>query len=99
MTDNTKPTPGSDEYWEWVRKRAEARGKQLSGADTADFEESGLLVGGEEALRSTDAESFPDEAEEYTPEERKPKLVKNLQHERKMSRVILKKWIAIKINS
>ena len=76
MTDNTKPTPGSDEYWEWVRKRAEARGKQLSGADTADFEESGLLVGGEEALRSTDAESFPDETEEYTPGERKPKLIK-----------------------
>lgn len=76
MTDNKKPTPGSDEYWEWVQKRAEARGKQLSEADAADFEESGLLVGGEEALRSTDAESFPDEAEEYTLEERKPKLVK-----------------------
>lgn len=76
MTDNTKPTPGSDEYWEWVRKRAEARGKQLSEADAADFEESGLLVGSEDALRSSDAQSYPDEPEEYTPEERKPKIVK-----------------------
>lgn len=76
MTENKKPAPGSDEYWEWVRRRAEARGKQLSEADAADFEESGLLAGGEDALRSTDAQSYPDELEEYKPEERKPKLVK-----------------------
>lgn len=63
MSDNKKPIPGSDEYWEWVRNRAEARGKQLSEVDAADFEESGLLVGGEDALRSTDMEHSPDKTE------------------------------------
>ena len=43
--------------------RAEARGKQLSEVDAADFEESGLLVGGEDAIRSTDMEPFPDKTE------------------------------------
>jgi len=36
-----------------------------------DFEEKGVLGGSEELLYKTDAELFPDEIEEYTPEERR----------------------------
>jgi hypothetical protein len=75
MSDDKKPIPGSDEHWEWVRRRAEARGKQLANAGAADFDETGILSGGEDSLISTDAEAFPCEIEEYTPEERKPRLV------------------------
>ena len=75
MANEKKPVPGSDEHWELVRKKAKAMAEQLANAAPADFEESGLLSGGERSIASTDAESFPDEKEEYKPEERKPRLV------------------------
>lgn len=75
MSDDKKPAPGTDEHWEWIRKRAEARGKQLANANVKDFEETGLLAGGEDCLISSDAEAFPDEIDERTPQERKPRLV------------------------
>ncbi len=76
MSDDKKPVLGSDEHWEWVRKRAEARCKKLEDITAEGFDDSGVIAGGEEHMFSTDAEAFPSETEEYTPEERKPKLVK-----------------------
>jgi len=76
MTKDKKPALGSDEHWELVRKKAKATADQLANASPVDFDEAGLLSGGKKSLSSTDAEAFPGEAEEYTPDERKPKLVK-----------------------
>ena len=42
----------------------------------SDFDEKGLASGSEELIDKSDAERFPEELEEYTPEERKPKLIK-----------------------
>jgi len=42
----------------------------------SDFDEDELASGAEELLEKSDAERFPGELEEYTKEERKPKLVK-----------------------
>jgi hypothetical protein len=77
MTNDKKPKVGSDEHWELVRKKAEAIAEQLASASPADFDEAGLLSGGEKSLTSTDAEAFPEETEEYSPAERKPKLAKS----------------------
>lgn len=76
MNDTNKPDIESDEHWEWVRKRAEARSKQSENISGEGFDDAGLIAGGEESMSSTDAEAFPDELEEYKLEERKPKLVK-----------------------
>jgi len=77
MSNEKKPILGSDEHWELVRKKAKAMSDQLANAAPADFEEAGLLSGGEDSLNSTDAEAFPEEIEEYMPGERKPRLVPN----------------------
>jgi len=42
----------------------------------SEFDEDELASGSEELLEKSDAERFPDELEEYTKEERKPKIVK-----------------------
>ncbi len=76
MSDKEKrPLPGTAEHWEWMRKRAEARGKQMAKAGAADFDEAGVLAGGVDSLTSTDAEAFPSDVTEYTQEERKPRIV------------------------
>ena len=69
------PTPDTEEHAEWMRKRAEERSKKLFSGGPAEFDERGIISGGNQSIHSTDAEAFPDELEEYTPAERKPKLV------------------------
>jgi len=68
---------GTEEHREWIRKRAEKRWKEIAESGPAEFDENGLISGSEKALTSTDAELFPDEIEEYKPEERKPRLIPN----------------------
>ena len=70
-----RPEPGTDEYWEWARKRAEQRWKEVIADGPAEFEEAGVVCGDIETLTASDAELFPDDLEEYRPEERKPRLV------------------------
>lgn len=70
-----EPTLGTKEHEEWMRKRAKERSKKLFSGGPAEFDERGIISGSDQSIHSTDAESFPDEREEYTPEERKPKLV------------------------
>ena len=65
----------NSERWDLVRKKTKVMAEQLANASPADFEEAGLLSGGENSLTSTDAEAFPREVEEYKPKERKPRLV------------------------
>lgn len=75
MTKDKTPVPGSDEHWEIVRKKAKAMAKELANGDAAQFDERGLISGGDDSLKSTDADSFPSERDEFKPEERKPRLV------------------------
>lgn len=76
MTENTdRPEPGTPEYEEWLLQRAKARNKKLFENGLSDFDERGVISGSDESMHSTDAESFPDEIKEYTPEERKPRPV------------------------
>jgi hypothetical protein len=70
-----RPKPGTKEFDDWLLERAKARNKELFKNGPADFDERGVISGGPETVRKSDAEAFPDELEEYTPEERKPRLV------------------------
>ena len=71
MTDN-KPEIGSPEHIELVRKKAAKISKELfNSSKTSDFEDVGVLSGSAYSLDKTDAELFPDEIEEFTPEERR----------------------------
>ncbi len=69
-----RPTPGTPEFDKWILERAQARSDKLFKAP-ADFEERGVISGNTDAINASDAESFPDELEEYSREERKPQIV------------------------
>ena len=76
MTDKSK-TPDRDnkEFKEEMRQYAKDAAKELFDPDNApDFEEKGVLGGSEDLLKKSDAELFPDEQEEHTPEERREKF-------------------------
>ncbi|OZG72195.1 hypothetical protein BTA51_17770 [Hahella sp. CCB-MM4] len=77
MSDK-RPKPGTEEFYKWLNERAKARGQEMLERGPVDFDERGVIFGSEESLNSTDAEAFPDEIEEYRPEDRKPRLA----HER-----------------
>ncbi len=71
MTDK-KPEIGSPEHLEQVSQRAAERAKKMFKPDSRpEFDEIGVLSGSADLLEKTDAELFPDELEEYTPEERR----------------------------
>lgn len=70
-----KPKIGSPEHLEQVRKKtAKVAEELINPSEKPEFEEVGVLSGSEELLDKTDAEQFPDELEEYTPEERRKAL-------------------------
>lgn len=74
MSDKKKddrPPVDSPEFKEWLRKRAAKHTKDILSGGPADFEERGPIFGSAENLDKSDAELFPDEIEEYTPEERR----------------------------
>lgn len=78
MTQNNKPPKdGTPEFEQWLETQAQELSSEIFGKDhkPAKFENGGALVGNTENLEKTDAELFPDELEEYTPEERR-KLIK-----------------------
>jgi hypothetical protein len=65
-----RPKLGTKEHREWMRKKMEKRWEEIIAAGPADFEdECGVISGSVKTLFATDAELFPDELEEYTPEE------------------------------
>ncbi len=51
----------------------------------ADFEESGTIFGDIDNLDKSDAELFPDEIEEYTPEERRKNFKVHTQKEKRLA--------------
>ena len=55
MSDKKPPPIGTEEFKEWLRQQTKADIKDIFSNGPADF----------------DAELFPDELEEYTPEERR----------------------------
>tara|TARA_B100000446_G_C10443541_1_gene302596 strand:- start:428 stop:688 length:261 start_codon:yes stop_codon:yes gene_type:complete len=74
MTDK-KPKIGSPEHIEQVRKKAAKLSQELfNSPQKSDFDEAGVLSGSADSLEKTDAELFPDEIEEYTPEERRKRF-------------------------
>jgi len=75
MTDE-RPQPGTKEFDEWMKARAKARAKELYKKGPVEFDERGVISGNEKTLNSSDAEAFPDEDEEHSAEDRKPRIIK-----------------------
>lgn len=75
MSDK-RPPEDSPEFIEWLKKEHSKNSKKIFGKDykPAEFEEGGAIFGDIENLDKTDAELFPDELEEHTPEERREKF-------------------------
>lgn len=75
MTDKKtdRPLEGTPEFKIWLKKQTAKDIKDIFGDNyqPADFEEGGAYFGDIENLDKTDAELFPDEIEECTPEERR----------------------------
>lgn len=74
MTDkeSERPPVGTPEFKEWLKKQtAHIADGLFDASKNADFDEIGVMSGSAESLDKTDAESFPDELEEYTAEERR----------------------------
>ena len=72
-----RPPEGTPEFKEWLKKEHAKTTKKVFGdkMEPAEFDESAGIAGGTDILDKSDAELFPDDPEDYTPEERKPKLV------------------------
>lgn len=70
---NLRPPPGTPEFDAWLKKRATKRHKTMfeEGFQPVDFENGGVLVGDISDLNKTDAELFPDELDEHSPEDRR----------------------------
>jgi len=79
MTDKKKPTKdGSSKESEELRKYGNKATKNLFNSENnSDFDENELASGSVDLLEKTDAELFPDEIDEYTDEERKPRVIVN----------------------
>jgi len=83
MTDKKtdQPPVGTPEFRKWLREQSAKDVNDIFSDNykPADFEENGVIFGDITDIDKTDAELFPDELEEYTPEERRKlfKLHKN----------------------
>lgn len=75
MTDDDDPKPPIDspEFKAWLKRQTAKDVDAIFGDDyqPADFDERGPIFGDIDNLDKSDAELFPDELEEYTPEERR----------------------------
>lgn len=78
MTDkkNCPPPEGTPEYKEWLKRQIAEDVDELFGDECqpADYDETGVLSGSEDLLDKSDADLFPDEDEEYTPEDRRKRF-------------------------
>lgn len=70
-----RPKVGTEEHRQWLRDKLKKEWEKIAEAGGADFEEVGVLSGSVDTLFATDAELFPDEVEEHTPDERR-RLIK-----------------------
>ena len=71
--NDKRPPEDSPEFIEWLKKAHSKNSKKIFGKDykPAEFDERGVIFGDIKDLDKSDAELFPDELEEYTPEERR----------------------------
>ena len=71
--DSERPPDDSPELMDWLRKKHASFSKEIFGENyqASDFDERDLVSGDINDLHKNDAELFPDEIEEYTPEERR----------------------------
>ena len=74
--NSTRPPEGTPEFKEWLKNQIKKDAEELFGENkkNSDFDEAGVLSGNEGLLAKSDSELFPDELEEYTPEERRNKF-------------------------
>lgn len=70
-----RPEPGTPEFDTWLREKIREDFNKMEGAPELD--QLGILSGSLENLTQTDAETFPDEPEEYMPHERVRIVVDN----------------------
>jgi hypothetical protein len=64
--------------WEGETELVKKKIKKSSGkyfSSPSDFDDRGVISGNKKSIKSSDAEAFPDEPEEYRPEERKPRPI------------------------
>jgi len=69
----TRPPEGTPEFKKWLKEQTAKDINDIFGDNyqAVDFSEVGVLSGSKDLLEKSDAELFPDEIEEYTPEERR----------------------------
>ena len=86
MSDQKRPPIDSPEFKEWLKQKSQSHMDDILGNEhePADFETGGATFGDGGCLDKTDAELFPGELVEYTPEERRKgfKLCKGEGHKR-----------------
>ena len=77
MTDKDKPEKnGCSKESDELRKFGNKAAKDLFKSEkNGDFDENELASGSTELLEKTDAELFPDEIDEYTSKEKKPRVI------------------------
>lgn len=68
------PNETPEQLRERLRKTKLTTEQDLFDTDKSDFDETELASGSSDLLEKSDAELFPDEIEEYTPEERRKKI-------------------------
>ena len=70
---SSRPPDGTPEFKKWLKEQSAKDFNAIFGDNhkAVDFEDGGAIFGDIDALDKTDAELFPDEIEEYTPEERR----------------------------
>jgi hypothetical protein len=69
-----RPNRGTPEYEEWLKKQGEEFWEKVQKRGPVDFDESGIIAGDKKRIFASDAELFPDELEEHSPDERRKKI-------------------------
>ena len=77
MSKKIDPNETIEELRGRIRKSLYKNLDGLFDPNGSDFDETGLASGSPDLLEKTDAELFPDEIGEYTPEERREKIMKD----------------------
>lgn len=81
MCDDRRPPVDSPEFDEWLKRRASKSTRDILGENhqPADYDEKKGIAGSPDILGKSDAELFPNDLEEHTPEERRKgfKVYKN----------------------
>lgn len=72
---NLTPDETLKQLRERLRREKLSTESDLFNPDSTDFDETQLASGSSELINKTDAELFPDEIEEYTPKERRKKII------------------------